>query len=71
MTTEATSAGFYSPPWDNTQKHPRVQIITIADILGGKKIDRPYASEWDVSIKRAPKAKLPRPRQPRLPMSGP
>jgi hypothetical protein len=51
MTTEAASAGFYKSPWGN---HPRLQILTIADLLEGKGIDYPHLS--NVTFKRAPKA---------------
>ncbi|MGH7194373.1 MAG: DNA methyltransferase, partial [Candidatus Saccharimonadales bacterium] len=38
MQVEATSAGFYETLWG---KHPRIQILTIADILDGKRPDMP------------------------------
>ena len=34
MRREAASAGFYESPWG---KHPRIQLLTIEDLLGGKK----------------------------------
>ncbi len=61
MTTEAASAGFYKSPWGN---HPRIQILTIAEILGGKGIDYPHPS--NVTFKRAPKAETPLPEQMRI-----
>jgi DNA modification methylase len=54
MREEAASAGFYSSLGWNT-KHPRLQILTVADILGGKGIDYPYR-QGNVTFKRAPKA---------------
>jgi DNA modification methylase len=40
MRAEAASAGFYeSPGWKT--KHPRLQLLTIEDLLAGKKVDRP------------------------------
>ncbi len=40
MITEAISAGYYeSPGWN--QKYPRIQIITIAELLKGAKVDMP------------------------------
>ena len=33
MRKEAASAGFYESPWG---KHPRIQLLTIEDLLGGK-----------------------------------
>jgi DNA modification methylase len=38
MRTEAASAGFYESPWG---KHPRLQLLTIAELLAGKRIDMP------------------------------
>jgi site-specific DNA-methyltransferase (adenine-specific) len=38
MRTEAASAGFYQSPWGN---HPKIQIITVGDLLAGKRIDMP------------------------------
>ena len=38
MRREAASAGFYESPWG---KHPRIQLLTIEDLLGGKSIDYP------------------------------
>lgn len=53
MRKEAASAGFYTSPWG---KHPRIQIVTVEDLLTGKTIDRPPA-QASVTFKRAPKAK--------------
>ncbi len=53
MRTEAASAGFYASPWG---KHPRLQILTVEDLLTGKGIDRPPA-QASATFKRAPKAK--------------
>jgi DNA modification methylase len=58
MTTEAASAGFYKSSWGS---HPRLQIFTIAELLGGKRID--YPPTINVTHKRAPKAELPIPEQ--------
>ncbi|MCA1571073.1 MAG: restriction endonuclease [Chloroflexi bacterium] len=38
MRQEAASAGFYSSPWG---QHPRMQIVTVADLLDGRKLDMP------------------------------
>jgi hypothetical protein len=52
MRTEAADAGFYhSPGWN--KDFPRIQLLTIAELLDGKKIDRPPHS---VTFKQAPKA---------------
>jgi DNA methylase/NACHT-associated inactive Restriction Endonuclease 1 len=54
MQTEATSAGFYKSPWGN---HPRLQILTVAELLEGKGIDYPHMS--NVTFKRASRAQAP------------
>src|SRR6185436_8629311 len=38
MRAEAASAGFYRSPWG---QHPRLQIVPIADLLDGKRLDAP------------------------------
>jgi len=50
MRTEAASAGFYKSPWGN---HPRLQILTIAELLERKGID--YPPTINVTHKRAPR----------------
>ena len=54
MRTEAASCGFYTSPWGT--KHPRLQILTIADLMGGKGIDYPAPVHTNVTLKNAPKA---------------
>jgi DNA modification methylase len=54
MNAEAADAGFYeSPGWK--RKYPRLQIITIEELLDGKSIARPPAA--NVTFKQAPKVK--------------
>jgi len=54
MREEAASAGFYES-WG--RKHPRIQLLTIEDLLEGKVIDYPPA-RVDTTHKDAPKAKI-------------
>lgn len=56
MKTEAVKAGFYESPWG---KHPRCQVLTIAELLGGAKIDAPPIGRYaaDATLKAAPKVK--------------
>ena len=54
MKVEAAGAGFYESPWGT--KHPRLQILTVADLLGGKGIDMPQTRDLR-TFKKAPKAK--------------
>ena len=56
MRSEAASAGFYiSPGWGRS--YPRLQILTIEELLAGKRIDMPPISQVSATFKRAPKAK--------------
>ena len=54
MRAEAAGAGFYESPWGT--KHPRLQILTVADLLDGKKIDMPPSRDIR-TFKKAPKVK--------------
>ncbi len=40
MLTEAAAAGFYEPK-DFPGRYPRLQILTIAELLAGKKLEYP------------------------------
>jgi hypothetical protein len=63
MRTEAASAGFYTSPWG---QHPRLQIVTVGDLLAGKRIDMPPIRQTSVTYKRAPKAQSKAAEQPRI-----
>jgi DNA modification methylase len=52
MRAEAASAGFYESPWG---KHPRLQLLTVAELLEGKQIDAPRTSGSNVTYKQAPR----------------
>lgn len=54
MRAEAASAGFYTSPWG---QHPRIQILTIEQLLKGARIDYPSASGANITFKRGKKAK--------------
>ncbi|KKL10060.1 hypothetical protein LCGC14_2559610, partial [marine sediment metagenome] len=56
MRTEAASASFYKSPWQK-EPYPRLQILTIEELLNGKRIDCPPLGQVNVTFKRAPKAK--------------
>ena len=56
MRAEAASAGFYHPKHVGGGKHPRIQILTIADLFAGKRPDLPAQATLP-SFKVAPKAK--------------
>lgn len=50
MREEAADAGFYDSPWGT--RHPRIQIITIEELLEGKVIDYPRTNA-NVTFKKA------------------
>jgi len=53
MKAEAASAGFYSSPGWNTT-YPRIQLLTVEQLLGGKGIDYPHLTS--VTFRKAPKS---------------
>ena len=53
---EVASAGFYEPPF-GTAKYPRLQIVTVEDIIAGKAVAMPPMLR-NTTFKRAPRAKL-------------
>jgi len=56
MRSEAAGAGFYeSATWQ--KRYPRIQILTIEDILRGRGIDCPPLKRTNVTFKKAPKAR--------------
>lgn len=65
MEKEAATAGFYSSPWG---RHPRLQILTVEQILAGKGIDYPGPMSTNVTVKRAQPSR--RPRGETLPLPG-
>ncbi|MCD6365109.1 MAG: restriction endonuclease [Planctomycetes bacterium] len=54
MKTEAAGAGFYDSPWST--RHPRMQLLTIGELLAGKGVDMPLTRDLR-TFKKAPKAK--------------
>jgi hypothetical protein len=55
MLKEAASAGFYTSPAYADRKFPRLQVLTIEEMLAGKSIEFPRLRE--VTFKQAPKAR--------------
>jgi len=49
MKREAASAGFYSSYW---KKHPKLQVITVKELLDGKTINRPDLEMVNTTFKR-------------------
>ena len=54
MRKEAASADFYVSEWG---KHPKIQLLTVGDLLAGKGIDRPPDRQTGATFKKAPKVK--------------
>lgn len=54
MRVDAAESGLYESPWGT--KHPRIQILTIKELLTGKSIDVP-TSKINVTFKKAKKNK--------------
>lgn len=54
MREDAASAGFYESPWG---KHPKIQLLTVGELLDGKTLDMPRTEGTNRTFKRAPKAK--------------
>jgi hypothetical protein len=56
MRKEAAEAGFWQTEAVGKTKHPRLQILTIEELLADKKIDMPAQQDIQ-SFKQAPKAR--------------
>ena len=61
MRTEAASAGLYKSPWG---QYPRLQIVTVGELLAGGRLDAPSMGQTSVTFKRAPKARASETQQP-------
>lgn len=55
MRTDAAAGGFYQSP--TYGRFPRLQILTVKELLDGKRIDMPPLRQTSVTFRRAPKAK--------------
>ncbi len=54
MRAEAASAGFYLSPWGS--RHARLQLLTVAKLLGGERLDYPPSQQTNVTFKKAPRS---------------
>jgi hypothetical protein len=52
MREEAASADLYESHWG---KHPRIQLLTVGELLEGKRIDYPQTGGVNRTYKKAPK----------------
>jgi len=65
MRQAAADAKFYQSPWG---VHPRLQIITVPELLEGKRIDAPPMGQVGQTFKKAPKATQATEPHPELPL---
>ena len=65
---EATSAGSNTSPWG---RHPRVQILTVEDLLSGAQVDAPPARQVDRTFRKPPRVAAPTPAVQRLDFEAP
>jgi len=54
MRKEAATGEFYLSEWGS---HPKIQLLTVADLLAGKTVNRPPDRQTGATFKKAPKAK--------------
>ena len=54
MRTEAVTAGFYESAAWNT-RHPKLQLLTVAELLAGARIDMPPLRQVNATFKKAKK----------------
>jgi DNA modification methylase len=67
MKTEAATAGFYeSATWG--RKYPKVQLLTVAELLAGRKVEMPPIRQVGATFKKAPKATEKHGEQTKLPI---
>ena len=64
MRAEAAGAGFYEG-WGG-KKYPKLQILTVEDLLSGKGVDMPPLDQVSATFKKAPKAEREVPEHPEL-----
>jgi len=64
MRTEAVTAGFFQSKWG--KKFPKVQLLTIPNLLSGKQIEMPPIRQVSTTFKKAPKVEEKEPEQKKL-----
>jgi len=55
MRAEAATGEYYDSPWGT--RHPKLQILTVVELLEGKGIDMPPIRQVNKTFKKAPRAK--------------
>ena len=67
MRAEAAGAGTYeSPDWGT--RHPKIQIVTIAELLAGRRLDYPAPSQRPATFKQAQRVRAAGGQQVALPL---
>ena len=69
MQAEAVSTGFYEPEHFPDLRFPRLQILTIEELLDGKEAEYPRVAPA-ATFRRAPRRRPPPPNQPEFDLSG-
>ena len=64
MRSEAASAGFYVPPIPLEARYPRIQILTVSELLGGRRVE--YPPQSNITFRKAPRARRRLPSDPGL-----
>ncbi|MCA1560349.1 MAG: restriction endonuclease [Acidobacteria bacterium] len=68
MRKEAATGEFYVSQWGT---HAKIQLLTVADLLAGKGINRPPDRQTGATFKKAPKAATKQAPRKRLDFDGP
>ena len=69
MHDEAVTAGFFeSQAWG--KRYPKIQLLTVADLLAGKQIEMPPIRQVGATFKKAPRARAKAGEQGKLPGTG-
>lgn len=64
MRKEAATAGFYKSGWGT--QHPKLQLITVEELLAGRRIDTPPLGQVNVTFRKAPESRVAEPQEPTL-----
>jgi hypothetical protein len=67
MDKEAATAGFYEPERFPGKRYPRLQILTIADLLDGRELQYPRMAPADTFKRAKRKRKAPAAGQSKIP----
>ena len=53
MKVEAVEGGYYHSPTYHDRDYPKIQILTIEELLGGKTVDMPPQTQTNVTFAKA------------------